>query len=562
MHGWLDHVITAGIFFLVLFTPLAFGSVHPWAFSSLEVFLFLFFTIWMIKLTFLSGWENRGIDGIRSLINLPSLLLPIVLFITFVAFQLVPLPPPLLRILSPSTYEVYQKSLPGWPEKTPYTDLVYAQEASPKSPGSVTWTLLPTLDEIRRGARVPFIESDRNARSEPPSGSFSTASWLPISIAPSLTKTDLLKFIAYACLFFLVLLYPLGKLDQRRVSPNETLRHNANFARSILLMVLFSGLLIAALGIVQTFSWNGKILWFFEPYDGGIPGPGQIPRASGPFINPAQFGNYLGLIFFLALAGAIFPTFIPLRGTEEGFRLFCGVIALVLLSAMLLSLSRAAWIATVVGLTFFLSAFVRLPEARRSALLWSDRKLAVFLFVLGLSLLLLLSLFLIGSQGSRQVGARLEETITQDLGLFGRSRIWLASLQMFRDFPIFGVGLGAWPDLFPRYKSPPWIPYFYREAHNDYVELLAETGVIGFGLLAFFFWRCGKMLLSDAGRIPAKFFSVYAALLSALVTMVVHELFDFNLQVPANAFLFTLILALALRLKSSFRFGEFDGFAV
>ncbi len=559
---WLDRVITAGISFLVVFTPLAFGSVHPWAFSSLEVLVFLFFIIWMIKLTFLSGWENRGTDSLKSLLNLSSRLLPIAFFITLVTFQLLPLPPPFLRILSPSTYEIYQKSLPGWPEKPPYADLVYAQEASPKRPGSVTWTLLPNLHEIRKGARVPFADNRRNVGSGLPHESFSTASWLPISIAPSLTKTDLLKFIAFACLFLLVLLYPLGVVGQRLASPHEAGRLEMNFVRSILLMVLFSGLLIAALGIVQSFSWNGKILWFFEPYDGGMPAPGQIPRASGPFISPDNFGNYLALIFFLAIAGAIFPTFIPFRGTEQAFRLFCGATALVLLSAMLLSLSRGAWLSTAVGIAFFSYAFVRLPEEKRAALLWGKRKLAVFFFALGLSLLLLVSLFLIGPEGGKQVGARLEETITQDVGLMVRTPIWLASLQMFRHFPIFGVGLGAWPDLFPRYKSPPWTPYFYREAHNDYVELLAETGILGFGLLAFFFWRCGKMLLSGAGRFPAKYFSVYAALLSALVTMAVHELFDFSLQIPANAFLFTLILALALRLKRSPLFKEFDGFAV
>src|SRR6266516_2980729 len=53
------------------------------------------------------------------------------------------------------------------------------------------------------------------------------------------------------------------------------------------------------------------------------------------------------------------------------------------------------------------------------------------------------------------------------------------SLGMLREFALFGVGLGSWPELFPRYQTPPWSSLFYREAHNDYIELLAETGLVG-----------------------------------------------------------------------------------
>jgi tetratricopeptide (TPR) repeat protein len=122
---------------------------------------------------------------------------------------------------------------------------------------------------------------------------------------------------------------------------------------------------------------------------------------------------------------------------------------------------------------------------------------------------------------------------------------------MVRDFPLFGVGLGSWPDLFPRYQSPPWSSNFYREAHNDYLELLAETGVIGFALLACFFWQGGRRLFRSLGVLSPKSLPVVAAFLSALAIMAFHEFFDFNLQIPANAFLFTLLLALALRMTIS-----------
>src|SRR5262249_16557080 len=106
----------------------------------------------------------------------------------------------------------------------------------------------------------------------------------------------------------------------------------------------------------------------------------------------------------------------------------------------------------------------------------------------------------------------------------------------------------AWPELFPRYQRPPWSRTFYTEAHNDYVQVLAEVGLLGFGLLFWFFWQEGSRLYRGLKTVSPGALPVLAALVAALGTMVFHELFDFNLQLPANAFLFTLLFALALRL--------------
>ncbi len=125
---WCDRIVTGGILFLIFFTPLAFGSVHPWAFSLMEGTVFLLVMVWMGRLVFVdNGREAR--DKSLELVSRRSLFLPLALFISLVLFQLFPLPPYLLHLLSPSTYELYSRSLPGWPEKVPYQDLSF--EASP-----------------------------------------------------------------------------------------------------------------------------------------------------------------------------------------------------------------------------------------------------------------------------------------------------------------------------------------------------------------------------------------------------------------------------------------------
>ena len=147
--------------------------------------------------------------------------------------------------------------------------------------------------------------------------------------------------------------------------------------------------------------------------------------------------------------------------------------------------------------------------------------------------------------------ARLGQTIGQDAGFLGRMAISKDSLLMIRDFPLMGVGLGGWPELFPHYRRAPWSGDFYREAHNEYVQLLAETGVVGFGLLTWFFLRGGRRLLSGHKKASTEARPVIAALIAALGVMAFHECFDFNLHIPANAFLFTLLFALAVRVAGS-----------
>ncbi len=124
MAVWCDRIVTGGILFLILFTPIAFGSVHPWAFSIMEAVIFLLVIVWMGKL--LLGVRRQEL-GVRSsgpfmppLLRLAPYALPLTLFLALVVVQLLPLPPSLLRFLSPSTYRLYATTFPGWPEQAPY----------------------------------------------------------------------------------------------------------------------------------------------------------------------------------------------------------------------------------------------------------------------------------------------------------------------------------------------------------------------------------------------------------------------------------------------------------
>jgi tetratricopeptide (TPR) repeat protein len=121
-------------------------------------------------------------------------------------------------------------------------------------------------------------------------------------------------------------------------------------------------------------------------------------------------------------------------------------------------------------------------------------------------------------------------------------------LQIPADFPLLGVGLGAWPEIFPHYQSPPWSTNARpREAHNDYLQLLSEMGALG---LLMMLWLVGGMAIRiyrSRTAVSSRLLPAIAALLAGIGVMAFHEFFDFSLKIPANAILFSALLAIAMR---------------
>ncbi len=110
------------------------------------------------------------------------------------------------------------------------------------------------------------------------------------------------------------------------------------------------------------------------------------------------------------------------------------------------------------------------------------------------------------------------------------------------------MGLGCWPELFPHYERPPWIQFFFRRPENDYIQLAAETGLVG-ALIALWFgvvaWRKCR---AASARLGARQWPLFAAITGAITGALIHEVFDFSLHTPANGLLFMMLLATILRL--------------
>ena len=118
--------------------------------------------------------------------------------------------------------------------------------------------------------------------------------------------------------------------------------------------------------------------------------------------------------------------------------------------------------------------------------------------------------------------------------------LWSDTTRMIRDFPLVGVGIGGWPEIFPHYQRPPWLnTFFFREPENDYLQLLAETGVVGLALVLWFAWAIGVRLREGAAHLSSRDWPLLAGFAGGVTAALIHEIFDFSLQTPANMVLFT-----------------------
>jgi O-antigen ligase len=140
--------------------------------------------------------------------------------------------------------------------------------------------------------------------------------------------------------------------------------------------------------------------------------------------------------------------------------------------------------------------------------------------------------------------------LTSSEDLKGRWEFWVNTFQIFKDFPIFGSGLGTFVYIFPMYRTLHF-EGLATHAENDILQLASEAGLIGFGLLAvLFFYLLYKAISgihSLSHREPERYVGIGS--LVGILALMFHSLVERNIQVPANAFLYTLLWVIVLRIS-------------
>jgi len=124
-----------------------------------------------------------------------------------------------------------------------------------------------------------------------------------------------------------------------------------------------------------------------------------------------------------------------------------------------------------------------------------------------------------------------------------RSRLdlWADMMPMARRFPVFGVGFNAFATAYPSYQTV-WRTEWIGEAHNDYLQVLFDLGLLGVALVLPLLVILFRRALADAARSP-----LALGLLGSLLGLAAHALVDFNWQIPANAATYVSLAAVAMR---------------
>jgi O-antigen ligase len=318
------------------------------------------------------------------------------------------------------------------------------------------------------------------------------------------------------------------------------------------------GMAMAMFALVQFFTWNGRFYWVKPNTQGMSP--------FGPFVSHNHFAGYLEMLIGLAIAMTL------ARGMRIEARLFYGFSALVMGTASVASLSRGGMISLAGMLLFiafckvFLSLTRRVESLRRnSSSLPGAQALAAILhsspsssqhrrvtlikgagLVAALTVAILVGLLWVGPDrlAGRMASATLTGAGIEDESFFtSRGWIWRDSWTMIKANPIFGVGIGAFETAYPQYSHSDGA-LVVGQAHNDYLQVLADAGLIG-GLLALWFIALVFREIFRALKSRDALLSTIALGSGAgLFAILVHSVFDFNLQLPSNVLLFLILLAM------------------
>ncbi|MBN2200166.1 MAG: O-antigen ligase family protein, partial [Candidatus Aminicenantes bacterium] len=139
----------------------------------------------------------------------------------------------------------------------------------------------------------------------------------------------------------------------------------------------------------------------------------------------------------------------------------------------------------------------------------------------------------------------------------GRTLFWENIMPIVGDYPVFGTGLGTFASVYPAYDRTGG-EMRLTHVHNDYLELMSETGILGFLLLAgAVFWILVRSFRVWRARRNLEVKGLAMGGLVSCAVMLIHSFTDFNLHIPANGLLFAVILSLTAaivhhRMTSSF----------
>ena len=463
-----DKTIKLILILLAIFTPIAIGSMEIWAFSLMELSILLVIILGMSQKII---WRSppslphhKDLKIRNQILLISGIMLSVYLGLIFV--QTIPLPPGLLKVLSPKTYDLLQSL------------------AIKNSSGEL----------ITPGFRI--------------------------SLFPFATKIELFKWLTLAGFFVFLLSWEPQNRDW--------------ISTSLVIPIIFVGVFESLYGMFEFFSGHHHILYLDESH--------WVSAVTGTFINRNYFAGYLSMVIPLSIGFLFFRE--SLHGIKhmgwrhrlsllDGKTLLIGFCVIVMILGLLLSASR-------MGITSLLASFTVM------SLLFKDPKKRAKHSkapVLILALAILWSVWI-------GLDAVISRFFTASEDFMSRWRIWVDTFKIIKDFPIFGSGLGTFTWVFPMYQTSHILGH-RTHAENDYLQLTSEVGLLGIILATVLFLFLLFRAISGIRSLSPNNSQRYIALgaMVGILALMFHSIAERNIQVPSNAFLYTILWAMVLRVS-------------
>lgn len=368
---------------------------------------------------------------------------------------------------------------------------------------------------------VKFLSPNTHSFQTLFSPGFSGARFMSLSLMPSHTVRQGLELFTYFLLGFLII---------------KTVTTRKQIKRIVYGLVIM-GFFEAFYGMYEMYNENPRLLFLKKVH--------YVDVVTGTFVNRNHLSGYLEMIIPLALG-------------------------LIIARISLFSLAGEKWRDKILRLSekglavnLLLSAGIVVMAV---AIIFSESRSGVFLLIFSFILFFELTIFYFRRVKERQkwiknflrvsfviitivalnvgMGSVIERFALDDLLHENRPFVWEKVVEIIGDYPLLGTGLGTFASIYPAYDDS-GRSVRYSHAHNDYLEYLSELGVVGLILLlgGMVFIVVSSFLIWRVRRHPEVKGLALGGMV-AIVVILIHSITDFNLHIPANMILFTVIVAL------------------
>lgn len=324
-----------------------------------------------------------------------------------------------------------------------------------------------------------------------------------ISFEPFSTKSAVVHFVALLIYFSAMLAF----ID------------SAKRLRAIVLLITTFGFLYAFFAVLQGVLSPNKIYGIYEP---------RFASPFGSFVNRHNFAAFMEMTIAVPL-GMMF-----VGGVSKDKRLLY-ITAIGLMGiALILSGSRGGLVALLAEIFFLIFITTHAKSYGQIAL---KTGLAVALI-----LTIVIGSILIGGESSL---TRIAETAASNDFTTNRTHIWNITLEVIKNNPVFGVGLGAFPQAYTRFDTLNGLERV-EQAHNDYLQVLADAGIVGLIIGAFFVFWLFRVGLKNIKTENVFRRGVAVGALAGCFAIFVHSVFDFVLHTTAVTLMFLTLCALVV----------------